>query len=293
MGAGPCIGLGGGYEGFPLPMGRMMNLGWVPDSRDTRDHYLAIPHAKTSRSSPTVDLRTGLHFPVYDQGNLGSCTANALCAAFQYDQIKQGFVGFVPSRLYVYYNEREYEGSVGRDQGAQIRDGIKVIAAQGVCHEALWPYDLSKWATKPSPPCYLEGARNKLQGYARVPQRLDQLKACLSEGHPFVFGFYVFPSFRSNEVVSSGYMPMPSPGERPLGGHAVLCCGFDDQSQVFVVRNSWGRDWGDRGYFYMPYAFMLNTQWVTDIWALQMVTGGDFPTQQDICERIKDALTCG
>src|SRR5713226_8842857 len=121
--------------------------GWVPDLRDQLYAALVVNLA----TFPTqMDLRPKCP-PVYDQGQLGSCTANAIAAALEFDQMKQAVEDvFVPSRLFIYYNERVIEGTVDEDAGAMIRDGMKSVAKQGAPHERLWPYAIAKFRTKPS-----------------------------------------------------------------------------------------------------------------------------------------------
>lgn len=250
----------------------MNKYGWVPDHPDHRDFsYVAKRHV-IEALPPSADLRASCP-PAYDQGNLGSCTANALGAAHQYDQMRQAEVGaFMPSRLFIYYNERVIEHTINSDAGAMLRDGIKTIVSQGVCPEKSWPYVLSKFASKPPKVCY--SAALKSQGL--IYQRLDQtdllaLKGCLGEGLPFVFGFSVYESFETAEVATSGVAPMPGVSERLLGGHAVMAVGYDDYAQRFLVRNSWGVGWGQQGYFTMPYAYLTNVNLAADFWCLRTV----------------------
>ena len=179
---------------------------------------------------------------------------------------------FVPSRLFIYYNERSIEGTVASDSGAQIRDGIKSVSAQGACHEALWPYDTSKFTKKPPKTCYTDGAKNKAVSYQRVVRDPAQMKGCLASGYPFVFGFTVYESFESQAMAKSGHATMPASGEKELGGHAVMAVGYDDASQWFVVRNSWGTTWGMGGYFTLPYSYLTQRGLSSDFWTIRLVT---------------------
>mmetsp|Transcript_35701 Transcript_35701/g.89810 ORF Transcript_35701/g.89810 Transcript_35701/m.89810 type:complete len:319 (+) Transcript_35701:107-1063(+) len=263
--------------GFSIRVRSQRKFGWKPDLPDFRDKVLALPESKTTDLPTKVDLRPAEHFTIYDQGYLGSCTANAIGAAFHFDQIRQGCTEFVPSRLFIYYNERAMEGNVDQDAGAYIRDGIKSIAQIGVCHETMWPYDVSRFTDCPKERCYTDATLNKCKSYARVPQTLEDMKGVINEGFPFVFGFAVFESFMTAEVAATGVVPMPSSFEAVLGGHAVQACGYDDEKQWFIVRNSWGEEWGDKGYFYLPYEYMANPQLVGDMWAILFVDSVDFP----------------
>lgn len=329
---------------------------WKKDLPDHRDQTHSFSNVVINNLTGKEDLR-GYMPPIYDQGGLGSCTANAIAGAFQFDEIKQyreqilnmrtkdtldhwinlaksekkvkqntfdqwsdilsrpkpttrsvsakkrkkkknnskivdavielnkppvcifetpmeprKSIIFTPSRLFIYYNERDMEGSVNIDAGAAIRDGMKSVNTVGVCKETDWPYDISKFTEKPPESCYTEAQGLKSKKYAKANTELDQLKAYIKSGFPIIFGFIVFESFESEEVSKTGKMPMPQPDEPRLGGHAVLMCGYDDVSQCFIVRNSWGSDWGDKGYFYMPYEFVNTPGYCDDFWVMYTVT---------------------
>lgn len=245
--------------------------GWLRDLPDARDHlYAAPPHILKNLPS-SVDLRPHCP-PVYDQGELGSCTANALAAADQFDQLHQDSASpFTPSRLFIYYEERKIEGTIDSDSGAQIRDGIKVLASEGAPPETDWPYDISEFAAEPPADAYTDALQYKVTAYQRIPQNLAQMKGCLAAGFPFVFGFTVYESFESDEVAASGVVDMPGPLEQAIGGHAVMACGYSDSQNRFIVRNSWGEDWGQAGYFTIPYAYLLSTDLASDFWTLRSV----------------------
>ena len=242
--------------------------GWVPDKDDCRDH---IRQREYSKNRPSVDLRSSCP-DIYNQGALGSCTANAIAGAYEFDEMKQSEENiFIPSRLFIYYNERAMEGTVKTDSGAQIRDGIKSINTVGICSESDWAYDINKFTIKPSSNCYELAKNHKSVKYERVKHDFDHLQDCIASGYPFVFGFAVYESFESEKVAETGIMPMPSKNEKMLGGHAVMAVGFDDDKGVFIVRNSWGPDWGDNGYFYMPYEFIIADKYCSDFWTVQKV----------------------
>jgi C1A family cysteine protease len=209
---------------------------------------------------------------VYDQGQLGSCTANAIGAALQFDQIKQGEHDFLPSRLFIYYNERQLEGTIGTDSGAQIRDGIKSVNKVGAPPETDWPYDIAKFSQKPPDEAYVDALKHQAISYQRVTRVLGQMKGCLADGYPFVFGFTVYESFESPDVAKTGKAPLPQPGEKVLGGHAVVGVGYDDTSQTFLVRNSWGTGWGLGGYFTLPYAYLTERGLASDFWTVRRVS---------------------
>ena len=245
-------------------------LGWIPDHPDHRDHLFSAPPPGSVPAS--VDLRS-LCPPVYDQGQLGSCTANAIAAAVQFERMKQGVPDFMPSRLFLYFNERLLEGTVNSDAGARLRDGIKCLATQGDCPETLWPYrdDGQSFALQPPQACYDNAVLHTAISYERLNQSLAQMKGCLAAGYPFVFGFTVYESFESDAVAQTGEAPLPSLDEPALGGHAVMAAGYDDSRSGFIVRNSWGSGWGDQGYFYLPYAYLLDENLAADFWTLRIV----------------------
>ena len=249
------------------------HYGWLPDLPDQRDfQYAIVRHAALAQPAPPlVDLRAQCP-PVYDQGSLGSCTANAIAGAFQFELMKQKLPVFNPSRLFIYYNERVLEGQVKVDSGAQLRDGVKSVATLGVCDETLWPYSVSKFATKPTKSLYTKALKNKALQYTRLNNTaINELKTCLAGGNPFVFGFTAYQSFEGDAVAKSGVLPMPSNTESVIGGHAVMAVGYDDQKKAFIVRNSWGNNWGLKGYFYMPYDYITSTNLADDFWTISQV----------------------
>lgn len=245
----------------------MNHKGWIRDTPDQRDHLFAAPSVKLPA---LVDLRSKMP-PVYDQGPLGSCTGNAIASAIQFARRKQKLTpDFIPSRLFIYYNERAMEGTINSDSGASIRDGIKSIAQQGVCAETKWPYIISKFKRKPTDACYTDALKYRAVSYARVTQTVTQMRSCLASGYPFVFGFAVYDSFETDAVANSGVVPMPQPDESVLGGHAVLAVGYDDKSQRFIARNSWGNGWGQSGYFTIPYAYVSSPDLSADLWTVRV-----------------------
>ena len=164
------------------------------------------------------------------------------------------------------------EGSINSDSGAQIRDGIKSVASQGACAETDWPYVIEQFTTKPTDLCYASALKDRAVLYSRLIPFGAQLKGCLASGFPFVFGFSVYESFESEEVAKTGNAPMPSHSERLLGGHAVMAVGYSDATQRYLIRNSWGSDWGMGGYFTLPYSYLTNANLSDDFWQIRLVT---------------------
>jgi C1A family cysteine protease len=250
---------------------KISRYGWVPDLPDYRDYLFAAAPQFLTKLPASVDLRKHCP-PVYDQGQLGSCTANAIGAAVQFERMKQKLKpNFLPSRLFIYYNERAMEGTVNSDSGAQIRDGIKVVATLGDCPETEWPYVINEFTVKPPKRCYQDALKYRSVSYQRVMQNLSQMKGCLASGYPFVFGFTVYESFESPAVARTGILPMPKSGEKTVGGHAVMAVGYDDKKGAILVRNSWGKNWGQQGYFEMPYTYISNQNLADDLWTIRLM----------------------
>jgi len=249
----------------------MRNYGWRPDVPDHRDFTYTIKR-RLKALPPTADLRKKCP-PVYDQGDLGSCTANAIGASYEFDLLRQGVEDFTPSRLGLYYDERVKEGTVQSDSGAQIRTGIKVVVAQGVYPETLWPYKIDKFKTKPPANCYTEAKKHQALVYERVPRTIEGICGVLAEGLPFVFGFSVYSAFEGETVARTGVLYLPKKNESFLGGHAVMAVGYSMKTKRVIVRNSWGPSWGKNGHFTMPIDYLLNPNLADDFWVIRRVEG--------------------
>ena len=191
---------------------------------------------------------------------------------YEFCLLANGQADFAASRLFIYYNERVLENTVKYDAGAELRDGLKVVNKLGVCHESKWVYNVAKFKNKPTAACFKEALTHVATAYQAVAQDLPSLKGCLAGGKPFVIGFTVYDAFEGDEVAKTGVLNMPAPTEKTLGGHAVKVVGYDDNKQHFIVANSWGTGWGDKGYFYMPYAYLSNPNLASDFWTIQTIT---------------------
>lgn len=227
--------------------------GWYPDIPDQRDYlYKAI--RPVVRLPKKVDLCEHCS-KIEDQGDLGSCTAQALAGNLEFLDTKIDHIYTDVSRLFIYYNERVLIDSVDYDSGASLRDGIKSLKNDGACRECIWPYIIEKFDDKPPVKCYREAKRRRIESYHRI-NSLNEMLACLAEGYPFVFGFTVYESFESQKVTKTGVVNMPKRGESALGGHAVMAVGYNIGKRRFLVRNSWGSDWGMNGYCTMPFEYL-------------------------------------
>jgi len=266
-------------------------FGWLKDKPDPRDLVYKLPAGaeKADPEQKQVDMRS-LFGEVYDQGQLGSCTANAIGAAMEHFCIKTNYRWpHVPSRLFIYYNERVMIDTVNEDSGAYIRDGVKSVNKDGVCPESikdgsqpewLWPYsdDKETFKKKPKDVCYKNAVLHRALKYESVPQDRASVLHALAEGKPIIFGFLVHQSFSGKELSQTGVMSMPKFQliDPVLGGHAVTAVGYlldtpmgkEGIKEWVIVRNSWSDKWGDKGYFYMPLKLFLKKNEVSDLWAI-------------------------
>jgi len=251
---------------------RIKNYGWKRDLPDFCDHKLST--VRQSILPLYVDLRSGMP-EIYNQGNLGSCTSQAIAALVQFVMKKKWrtpTANFPVSKLFIYYLERQIEGTIDQDAGASIRDGMKVVNKFGCPHETFWPYVISKFAVKPPGNVYYDAKFHKVKQYFSVPQNVNGICGILASGFPIVFGFAAYPAIESEAVAKTGILPMPTPKQDIIGGHAVLLVGYDLESRTFLIRNSWGVEWGMKGYFTMPFDYVLNQGLSDDFWTFNAVT---------------------
>ena len=252
----------------------------IPSPPDPRDYKVVFQQQKSSgtASSSTASVESYCP-PVFDQGRIGSCTANASACMYYCVLGLQSASLFIPSRLYIYYNTRVIENTVRTDSGATLRDTMSSLTKYGTCDEKLWPYDPTRVFSTPPNACYTQGRMREALSYASVSIELGQMRAAIQSGYSFVLGFLVYSSFESAQVASTGNVPVPNTStEQLLGGHAVCVVGYDDNRQVFIVRNSWGTGWGANGDFYMPYAYATNTSLCFDAWVLYKTMTATTPT---------------
>jgi C1A family cysteine protease len=247
-------------------------LGWrpsLPDHRDALYRYTPPIHVAINLP-PQVQLSD---LPIWDQGQLGSCTGNGIAFCLLYDAVRQGLLRpeDVPSRLMIYWGERSIEGTINSDAGANIRDGIKFVSQSGACLETDWPYDISRFRDRPPDSCWQHAKAYQALSYYPVGQNVQLMKACLAEGFPFVFGFTCFSGLDSVDTAQHGLLPMPAPNEAPLGGHCVVAVGYDETARYFRCRNSWSPSWGDSGYFYMPFEYLARPDLASDFWTIRVI----------------------
>lgn len=253
---------------------QIQRYGWRPDTPDNRD-LLFRPRRKLTQKVPAkVDLRTSGFMPsIYDQGQLGSCTANSIAAAYEFEQKRQGLMDYQPSRLFIYYGERVLEQSVAYDAGAEIRDGLKVVSHEGAPHETLWPYNIGAFTQKPAAEAYADGLLHKAMTYASVPIRTGNIiEVAIASLTPVIIGFTVYPWFESPDAHGTC---IPVKDQQVLGGHSVCIVGYEkiagSRKVWAIVRNSWGSSWGDQGYCYMPLTWLTDPYNGSDYWTIQSV----------------------
>lgn len=250
--------------------------GWNPDTPDYRDFMFKVNKPVIPE---TVYLKDKFKMPeIFDQGELGSCTGNGISYALGFLVLNGHFQNVADSdilpfsRLFIYYNERVIEDSVNQDSGAQIRDGFKAISSEGVCPETFCVYDVNRFTDKPSDKAYAEALNYKAIEYRRLnnANKLELIQ-CLLDGFPFVLGFSVYSNFESQEISDTGVLNMPSNSDRLLGGHCVVCVGYNLEEDRFLIANSWGADWGQNGYFTIPADYLTNWNLASDFWMAKTI----------------------
>ena len=261
-----------------------LNKGWIPDLPDIRDAlYNDVMKAAAAIKFPIrgwfskkteypvdIDLRTrggGQFPPVFNQGDLSDCCENAWAAVLAYVESKEtgGKPGIPLSRLFMYYNARSGKPS---DTGSSVRAAVKAVSAVGVCDESLWPYVETTWAERPSDQAFTEAVLRKTVSYARLTT-LDDMLHCLATGYPFIFGASIYGEFQS--VSGAGVVPMPTSKSNFDGGHCLTAVGYDLAKNAFLVRNSWGVEWGNQGHAWMPFDYVLSPLLCDDFWTARSI----------------------
>lgn len=243
-------------------------LGWKRPLPSPKLHKFTAPHGFALPAM--MDLEPDCP-SVYDQGTLGSCTSNASSALCQFVMKKVGHKWFMPSRLALYYWTRAMESNVNEDTGASIQAAVSVCHKIGVPQDSMWWYNIAKFAVKPNMKVVADANKYKTSMPLSINHfSLNDMQACIVAGFPFTFGFAVYEGFDTgNWPSTTGMMPMPKVGEQMLGGHAVLAIGYDNNKKAFKIRNSWGTNWGQKGHFWMPYNFIMSSDFADDFWTIK------------------------
>lgn len=234
-------------------------------STDKYQEKKLCAHATRFSVVESVDLSKILN-PIQDQETIGSCVSHSVLAAYA-SLYKNKSIG---SRLYNYYNARRIEGKVDSDNGCQIISGIEALMTKGDVDEALWPYDVKKYTNKPTDDTYEVAIRTKFIAKS-VPQALFNIQSTLAEGILIICGILIFKSFESDIVAKTGIVPFPDIlQDTILGRHCVIIVGYHNKTKRFKMRNSWGKEFGDNGYFYVDYKYILDYQLASDFYILEI-----------------------
>lgn len=211
--------------------------------------FVETNHVPTNILPLFVDLRQRMP-PVPDQGTLGTNTAQILCSTYRYV-----YPQLNPSPLFTHYNIQEQKN---------VAEALKIVQKTGFCAEENWPYNAEKVDVKPSEVCYTNSLAKVV--VRNVRQDLNSMLNALNEGIPFFATIAVYPAFTNVIVAKTGKIPLPARDAKPIGGQVVLVCGYDSRTQMWQCQNSWGKDWGEKGYCSLPFLYLLDTSLCSDLW---------------------------
>jgi len=261
----------------PIVSTGLSGFGWTKDTAPEKaPRYASIRQIAAKDIPTTLDLRPEMS-PVEDQGPINSCVGQAVVGGLEFLQIKAGipknkrFLDM--SRMWVYYGARKLYNLQNADKGCFIGHAIILVTDTGVVTEKRWPYTYSRLFQQPPKSLYVAAEKKIVRDYYYLWDHTpDDIKAALAEGYPVIFGTALFTSFRA--VGKDGIVPVPKPGEACIGGHAMLIVGYTDK--YFIVRNSWGTNWGDKGYCYFPFEYFAQNSGAYnpgfDFWMLRSQT---------------------
>ena len=205
-----------------------------------------------------IDLRPWMS-PIEQQGKIGSCTPNAIVGAYEYLMRRNGrHLDF--SRLFLYFLTRSRER---RRAGSFPYSAIQVLKQYGICAERTWPYETAYIDHQPSRAAYTEARRYRLKKSRPIAVNLQEMRQCLANQYPFIFALKIGKSFQ--RLHRSGWVNMPAANVPLKNSHAMLCVGYSDTAQRFIVRNSWGPHWGHHGYCYIPYHYLTDPRYCFDV----------------------------
>lgn len=259
-----------------MKVSKLYNFDCKMFHRDKKYNLLTMLSSNYDANIEHFDLTKKFKFPdIYDQGKIGSCTANASAHLFLYCILNNKVenindMPFKPSRMYIYNKARMLYGQDLANDGTTITSIIQSIKENGVCEENLFKYEMSNKTIIPNEKCNTNATFHKIINATNIIATLDNIKMYLQETNPIICAFTVFESI--DNVKSDGIIQMPDfKGEKIIGGHAVMLVGYDDKKKLFKFLNSWGSKWGDNGYGYIPYDYLLNQSYSSDYWIVTMI----------------------
>lgn len=269
-------------------------FGAVPHQVEPEKVATFAPKTGSSQIPAKVDLRKYMTH-VEDQSQTNSCCANAVAGAYEYINkryaMSKGDKTDDISRLFIYYVGRKKDQQLFRedtsvapkDEGMSLGGAISALELKGACLERNWPFDIDKVNNKPADSCFGEALRYKIADSQKIPVDLSSMRCCLAEGHPIVFGLKLTAQFFKPAPGGGISTPDPDdPQSSEHGLHAMLIVGYNDRQETFVVRNSWGTSWGDRGYGYVPYDYICNDDFnFLGMYAIMGLTEHDFTPDED------------
>lgn len=259
-------------------------FGWRPDIPDFRDKLYRASKDTAVALAPALLIPDSRLPPVFDQGQTSSCVGNSTSVMATY-VTKQ----IVRSRLFIYFEARRLIGETKSDEGCYIRDGIKVLANIGAPSEKTWAFNTKNVLLEPNAASTQEASTHKVAKYMRLQSRQD-FRSCIAEGYPFVTGFTVYNNFMSDQVANTGVLQLPNASEKMQGGHAICVVGYDSNfkksrwgvwarnkglpdsqipNDVYLIRNSWGSEWGYHGNFAIDAKYLENPNMSDDAWTIR------------------------
>ncbi len=242
-------------------------LGYHPDHIDHRDQYYAFTPTHSTETLPDHVDHSNIINWVYDQGLENSCVGQSSTSLVRVLRLMSGLGTYIPSRNFTYWNARylDQPPNTNSDNGAQLRNGLISLANYGYIPETMWGYNKATLFNQPPQECYNTAIQNKLSSYNSINQVSLDIRSCLAS-KPFVVGIAVYPSMLTEDVAHNGLVPLPGSKEKPQGGHAILIMGYDAPSHLYKFLNSWGMNWGDKGYGYLPFDFLESQYLAQDLW---------------------------
>jgi C1A family cysteine protease len=246
------------------------SYGCLKDKYDNRDFVYGLFKALPAPPS-SVDI-SNLMPEIWDQGSLNCCVGEGPTAAYSWvvNKLKLPYTPY--SVLFTYYNARKIYGNTGEDSGSTIRDGIKGLVTYGASIQSLWDFNPNNVIVEPSKAAYVDAKQHLVTKYESIAQDETLIKQVLAFEGPIVLGISIYGSFETDEVAKTGIVPMPKDGEKLFGRHCVVLVGYDDDKKLFKLRNSWSKNWGDGGYFYLPYEYILDSYLAQDFWLISEVS---------------------